>query len=170
MVSIFAHARIKRSARDVQAGFTLIELMVVVALVGILAIMAGPLTSSWVDNAKLDHVVHLLSDGYGRAEAAALRNRQGIINGGAAAVLCLSSAGLALYEAVDENTSASCSGSAIWSASLPSDVQISAGSTALSCLAFNNQGLLATPSGSSCQNSASVVVSVGTNSVQADLH
>ncbi|SDS65139.1 prepilin-type N-terminal cleavage/methylation domain-containing protein [Halopseudomonas litoralis] len=63
--------------RRSQAGLTLIELAIVLLIVGLLALMATPLTSSWGASADLHTAGGQLNQAYAHARAAALRNAGG---------------------------------------------------------------------------------------------
>ncbi len=60
-----------------QHGFTLIELMVVVALIGILAAAASPYTAAWSHQANIDQFDAKLRLAVSQARADALRNPLG---------------------------------------------------------------------------------------------
>jgi len=60
--------------RQAQRGFTLIELMIVVAIVAVLALMAAPLTPDWVHGARTLQARGTLVQGFENAKALALRN------------------------------------------------------------------------------------------------
>ncbi len=59
-------------------GFTLIELMVTIAIMTILMLLAIPLTMSWVNSAQVGETKSLLMQGFGHAKSVALRNPDAI--------------------------------------------------------------------------------------------
>lgn len=62
-----------------QHGLTLIELAIVLLIVGLLALAATPLTSSWGANADLGTAAGQLDQAYAHARAVALRNEAGAL-------------------------------------------------------------------------------------------
>lgn len=68
-----------------QTGLTLIETAVVLLIIGLLAVAASPLTSSWRTNADLHTAGGQLNQAYSQAKAVALRNAAGATGNEAAA-------------------------------------------------------------------------------------
>lgn len=60
------------------SGFTLIEMLVTITLVGILIAVGLPLTSAWVDNAKITETESALQNAISVAKTQALRNPNGV--------------------------------------------------------------------------------------------
>lgn len=147
-----------------QRGFSLVELMIVLALLGFLLMLAVPLTNSWSASAKLRDAENLLQQGVGRSKALAQRNTLGVTGNQAAAHLCLDSttAKIELYPAD------SCNGSVIWSAQLPAGVSIKNNETPFNCLAISNRGLpIAT---GNCNINNEYTLSLGGEDVEITLH
>jgi len=69
----------------VTRGFTLVELMITIAIVGILLVMAGPLATNWIISAQTHAARTQLIEGFDVAKALALRNPNGVALPSAAA-------------------------------------------------------------------------------------
>ncbi|MNO43262.1 Fimbrial protein precursor [compost metagenome] len=151
------------------AGFSLIELMIVVALIGILVGLAAPFTSTWTDSAQVREAEGLLNQGIGRAKAIALRNRFGMIDSQASALLCLSQDNLlSLHEAASAGSEASCASPQTWSAQLPRRVALQNDGADFDCLALDARALPLGKNG--CSTSQSFALSAGKEHVDLKLH
>lgn len=125
-------------------GFSLIELMITLAVLGILLAVGVPLTRAWSDSAYQREAAGLLQQGISRTKATALRNEGGVQNSAPAAVLCLSSQSLKLFK-LDKGQGIDCSATSnsLWSAALPSSATIKVQGSNFTCVAFDNRGLVA---------------------------
>lgn len=138
-------------------GFTLIEVMIVVLIAGLLALVAAPFTSAWIDSSKITKVDGILAEAVGRAKAAAQRNSVGTVLGDTTAAVCIDSiAGvLSVLEAEVSGGAtliqvARCPtvGTEIWETHLPKGVVIKnaganlAADTDFVGLCFDNRGLV----------------------------
>ncbi|NKF21178.1 pilus assembly FimT family protein [Solimonas marina] len=126
-------------------GFSLIEMMVVIAIISMLTMLGVPLTSNWVASAQLRETQAALAQGIARAKAISLRNPGAVGDDVAAAILCRSNDQLRLITAADAD-GATCSDTTQWSAALSTQTTIEAGGGAFSCVAFDNRGLTLNPS------------------------
>ncbi|MCI8208156.1 pre-pilin like leader sequence [Pseudomonas sp. S25] len=142
-------------------GFTLIELMITIAIFGILLAIGAPFTKAWSDSAKQREAAGVLKQGISRAKATALRNPEGARDDVAAAALCRSGQTLKLFKMA---TSVDCTSSAtpLWTAQLPSSVGVKVGGSDVSCVAFNSRGL-PVAGGNAC-TTASIDVTAGSES------
>lgn len=105
-----------------QAGLTLIELMIVLAIIGLLALVATPFTSSWGVSTDLHAAAGQLNQAHAHARAVALRNEAGVVGDAAAARIVLDAQGRELK--VCRLPTGNCQ-DALWRGALPSGVELS---------------------------------------------
>lgn len=167
-----APAGIRRSGSGVcpAGGFTLIELVVAITIAVLAMLVAAPLTSSWVDSARVNETQGLFQQGYSRAKALALRNANGVTAAEGAAAFCQSGNNLYVYSGVP----ATCgTGSFVWQGLVPGDgnTRIQLDSATFSCLALNNAGIpvAATIGAAACVTGSSYTISKGVQSVSKTL-
>ena len=121
------------------AGFTLVELMVTLALMAMLLLLAMPFTQRWSESNRQMQARSVLWDGVGRARAVAMRNAGQLPANEAAAVLKLVDGELQVQ--------VSGSGDTVWKSELNKKVTLKladkagAASAEFSCVAFNSRGL-----------------------------
>lgn len=158
--------------RPLPAGFSLIEVMVALSI-SVLALLAtAPLTSSWVDSAKVNETLGLMQQGYARTKAIAQRNILGAADNGVAASLCR--AGNTLYVYAGLQVGACGSGSIVWQGRIPGDTGMliqNSGNT-FSCLAMNSraQAVSASINDSACDQGNQFTASKGGQSVTRRLY
>lgn len=105
-------------------GFTLIELMITVLLIGVLALMAGPYTINWMHLSDIQRAKGQLVQAHGMAKAAALRNPQAAIGETPVAAIHLESGPSQLTVIGCLGGGDNCSESTLWSELLPSGVEL----------------------------------------------
>ncbi|MDM9650224.1 prepilin-type N-terminal cleavage/methylation domain-containing protein [Pseudomonas wenzhouensis] len=105
-------------------GFTLVELMIVIALIAILAMAASPFTSEWSNSAQRQAAKNNLVMAYGQAKAAAIRN----------------DCSTAIQLEFGTSIAVKCGTDTLWQANTPTGVSITLSSGA-SPLSFDNRGL-----------------------------
>ncbi|MGD9661246.1 MAG: Tfp pilus assembly protein FimT/FimU [Porticoccaceae bacterium] len=127
-------------------GFTMVELMVVVAIIGILAIVAAPYTSAWRQNADVGTASSTLELAYGKAKALALRNPAQAYESSAGDREIASGVKLEngiLLVCAGAPTAAGCTlggGAVVWSGTLPTGVSVTVNNVAMSSLGMDNTG------------------------------
>jgi type IV pilus assembly protein PilA len=125
-------------------GFTLIEVMVTLAVMLILLMAAIPMSISWSNSAKQRDAAGLLQQGLSRAKALALRNPGAVAAGQPSVALCLGGDTLSLLR-LERDAAFSCTPAGAadlqWSALVPSSASIRIGGADFKCLALDNRGL-----------------------------
>jgi prepilin-type N-terminal cleavage/methylation domain-containing protein len=123
------------------SGFSLIEMMVVVAILGILAVAGTALTVNWVKQAEITKTVASLANAISLAKSISIRNERGFTDNSAASQICLNSNNILSVYKPTSTASASCTSTSIYSYQIPANVQIKdVSSTPLNCIAFGHLG------------------------------
>ena len=149
------------TSRRARAGFTLIELVVTLAIIAILAAAGLPFAKSWMDGTRKLQAASNLIEAVGQARAIAMRNPHA--QSGAALPLAA-----VVYDNANQLLSVMSSDGTTWStvwsghtASRGSSIKIqlqvigTAGQVDLGCVAFNSRGIQVPASGvagKTCQN------------------
>ena len=120
-----------------QHGVSLIELLITIALLGLLATKVMPLGQAWMANTNISNAEKLLVEALGKARNEALQNPEGVIGADtAAATLKINNTS---KEITVENAKAT--PVVIWKAKIPAPVTISLSPTGCTTpLQFNNNG------------------------------
>lgn len=150
-------------------GFTLIELLITLAVIAILSAIAIPFAAAWVDKNRVSQASSQLTELYGRARAAALRNQSGLSQHHVSALACIAGAELSLHESKD-SSGPDCADSPDWLTRLPHDIAISDSAGTITCFAFDSVGLLTESASEGCRSSNSVRVSRGSVNVSVFLN
>lgn len=117
-------------------GFTLIEMMIVILIVGLLALIAGPFTGAWSDGANVHKAQGELDQAVRYARAAALRNEVGARGNEAAIRLLVDGSEVKVCRTV----TGACA-DVWWQTEMPSGVSIAFPSGVPSKILFDNKGL-----------------------------
>lgn len=131
-----------------QKGLSLIELMVAIAVFSILAMAGAAFTGSWSNSNRVYDAENQIYQGFSLAKAQALRNEFAIVDGKAAATLCLTDATLSVHIATS-TAPASCATPSIWSNQLNDLLTVTANGAAFACVCLSSKGRL-TQVGSDC--------------------
>jgi prepilin-type N-terminal cleavage/methylation domain-containing protein len=146
-------------------GFTLIEVLIVIAIFALIILVAAPLSGYWVRDANRLEVEGQLTQAIGRAKAAALRNYMAATGENPVTAICLSATNLLTVREGTAGVAPDCdpaAGTQLWQAQLSEHVAVQAGGAALSCLCFTNKGLLTgTSTCNTCSTTTSFTLTAG---------
>lgn len=126
-------------------GFSLIELMITVTVMGLLLFMGASLSTGWTDSAHQQQAKSLVEEGISRARSVALRNPDAVQEGAPAIGLCLNNQILSIVRQSSSNLDCtSTSSTLLWSTILPNDIIIkeASNSNRFLCLGMDSRGLL----------------------------
>ena len=131
----------------IEGAFTLVELMVVIAIMSILTVITIPAGYYWVENSRITNVKGNLTEAVGRAKGAAIRNERAVFGGDPVAIICISETSHLIILEGTAAAAPACEdsvGTQIWTAELDAKVTVSNSGSEVTCLCFNNSGLLTT--------------------------
>lgn len=154
-----------------QLGFTLIETMIIVAIIGVLAVLGSGFTVNWVRQAELNTATASLESAINLARSAAIRNATGVVGDQTSGHLCLSNHTLIVHIGGDEDetgTESTCSTTSLYNFKISSNITIKAASETddFKCIAFNNSGQVVGAAGCT-MNSPLTLVNAGGNETYA---
>lgn len=140
-------------------GFTLVEIMVVVAILALIVLVGAPLTSGWSASADMVNGKGALIQAVSRAKSMALRNEVGVTEGNSGAAICIdSNKKIEVRKPTSASSSANCStngGTAVWSTNTSLNLTFKVGTDTLSCLCFDNKGQVISSVAASCDTCGS---------------
>lgn len=119
-----------------ERGFTLIEMMIVILIIGLLAIATSPFTGAWSDSANIHKAHGELDQATRYARAAALRNEAGATGGQPASRVIVDGSSVKVCKSL----TGACADT-WWQSRLPSGVAIDFPSGMPSEVVFDNKGL-----------------------------
>lgn len=150
-----------------EAGFTMVEAMVVVAVSGILLAITLPISAFWLERADISTARGELSHGFGKAIALAIRNEQAVPIGQPAAALCLSTYNelsvLTPSEPTEIPNCATSTGTLVWSSTLPAGIDVLSNNADVSCMCFSSAGTLTSNNCNACAITPTIFVGKGTD-------
>jgi type IV pilus assembly protein PilA len=167
---------VTRTHRHGARGFSMIELLITIAISALLMTSAGTLTTHWIASSRVQSALGVMTQGVSRAKSIALRNPGGVSNGASAAILCISGSTVRLFAATrSPQAAATCQNSGgLWSAQLASTASVQVNGSTLSCLAFTNRGMPLNPASGSgsdtCPISSNVVISSASQNATVTLN
>ena len=145
-------------------GFTLVEAMVTLAIMALVIAVTVPLTGGWVASANRLDAQGALTEAFGHARGAAIRNAMAASADSPVAKICLESGELKVLRgtAVSAADCASGAGKLVWQKNVNADVDITQDGSPYQCSCFNNRGLLTTVDCSGCGTEFTFTIATGT--------
>jgi prepilin-type N-terminal cleavage/methylation domain-containing protein len=126
------------------SGFTLIEVLIVIAIFAMIILVGAPLTGAWVTDASRLETEGQLTQAMGRAKAAALRNYMAATGDTPVTAICLADDNiLTVLEGAPGTPSPDCNsatGTQLWRAKLHPSIAVKLNSEEFSCVYFDNKG------------------------------
>ena len=158
------------------AGFSLIELVITLALVSFLLLMGGSLTSAWIDRSKVDNAAAMLKSATSFARSTALRNPSNKRANEPAVAVCITNDNTHQVIRVlpINNAATPCpdydpdnSDAELRIMEFSKGISIKQGSEKLECIAFNTHGLASTSP--TCTGQPNTEVTIGRNSEESTI-
>lgn len=155
---------IKVKMHYANAGFTLVELIIVIAIAAVLMAVAVPLGRGWVDSSQVNNAVANLKHGTLLAKSAALRNANNRAMGVVATSLCFDKSNQTLQVVLD-----SCAtGQLVQHYSMAKGVNVQENGIEFKCLAYDSAGVLV-PAAGCTTNTANFSVKKNSDEVIIDV-
>lgn len=151
---------------SIARGYTLIEVLIVIAILAFVVLLAAPLSGTWVSDANIQETQGQLQEAVGKAKSIALRNQMMALGGAPVAAICISNAMALTVRKGTAGVPPSCvaplAGEQVWQTQISTKVSIKQSSTVVSCICFDNKGLVTTnDTCSTCANSTALDLIIG---------
>lgn len=147
-------------------GYTLIEVLIVIAILAAVVLLAAPISGSWIADSNIQEAEGQLKEAIGRAKSIALRNQMMARGDAPVAAICISTERALTVRKGTSAEPPECSstpkGEQVWQSQINQKVTLKKDADTVSCLCFNNKGLT-TIGGtcSACTSDTTLTLSVG---------
>lgn len=145
-------------------GFTLIELMITIALLSFILMIGSSLTRSWVDQSQVNSAINTVQDAVSQTKAIAIRNTNNTTMQQASASMCIYDQSIKIVYGICPSLEPS---NAIQSFAISSGITIKQGNDPLFCMDFNYVGVLVPAS--SCTTTSTPTLTIGKNNESAEI-
>lgn len=126
-------------------GYTLIEILIVIAILATVVLMAAPLSGGWINASNLQESEGQLREAVSRAKSLALRNAIAAKGGMPVSAVCLNTSRELSVRQSAADTPLNCAlavGEKSWQASINEKMAIKHSGTAFTCVCFDNKALV----------------------------
>lgn len=155
-----------------QAGFTLVELMITVAVIGALLLASANLTGTWIDRSKVNSAQASFEAAITQAKALALRNAGNQLSDTPAVSVCIDNDNDRInIIQLGMNAANLCDiagNTLLQKYSIAPGIYFKQLNNNVECLVINSLGMLIYPAGSACISDFSTKLIVGRNNESTD--
>lgn len=145
-------------------GFTLIELMITIALLSFILMIGSSLTRAWVDQSQVNSAINTVQDAVSQTKAIAVRNTHNTTMQQASASMCIYDTSIAIVHGSCPSTEPT---HPVQSFPISNGIHIKNGSEELFCMDFNYVGVLVP--NSTCIDTATPTLTIGKNNEHAEI-